>query len=49
MFRNQFVYPDSDILFLKSKEDAEKCGVELDSVGRPVGAQAVDQFDSQPF
>lgn len=49
MFRNQFVFPETDIFFLHSNEDCEKCGIELDSVGRPLRAQAVDQFDSQPF
>lgn len=49
MFRNQFIYPEMDIINLQSYEDCEKCGIELDSVGRPVGSQPVDQFDSQPF
>lgn len=50
MFRTTYKYPENDILFLDgSKESVEKCGIELDSVGRPKGAQPVDQFDSQPF
>lgn len=49
MFRSQFTFPETDIFYLQSKEDVEKCGIELDSVGRPKGAQPVDQFDSQPF
>lgn len=49
MFRTQFIYPDSDIVHLQSVKDCEMCCVELDSVGRPLGAQPVDQFDAQPF
>ena len=50
MFRTTYVYPENDILYLDgSKESIERCGIELDSVGRPKGAQPVDQFDSQPF
>lgn len=50
MFRTSYKYPENDILFLDgSKESIEKCGIELDSLGRPKGAQPVDQFDAQPF
>lgn len=50
MFRTTYKYPENDILFLDgSKESIDRCGIELDTVGRPKGAQPVDQFDSQSF
>lgn len=49
MFRNIFTFPTTDIINLQSKDDCKNCGIELNAVGRPVGAQPVDQFDSKPF
>lgn len=46
MFRNQYVFPSDDI---NDMIPIEEMVYEKDSMGRPKNAQAVDQFDSQPF
>lgn len=42
MFRNNYVEPETSTF-------SEFYVPEVDSVGRPIGAQPVDQFDAQPF
>lgn len=46
MFRSIFNFPETDINDLIPVENLV---YEKDSVGRPKGAQPVDQFDAQPF
>lgn len=47
-YKNTFIYPESDIYTLDWSNPDEVL-IERDSVGRPLFAQPVDQFDSQPF
>lgn len=47
MFRNNFVLPETDINNLIDVKDLYYEKIEGTDI--PVGAQAVDQFDSQPF
>ena len=46
MFKNICIFEDSDINNLIPENELN---IERDSLGRPINAQVVDQFDAQPF